>query len=102
MSIHKYDYNEIHDSESNSKPILTLDDISLISDLEVDIDVVVGTAKLNVSELYDLKQNSVIRLEQDVDTLVDIRVNGNIVARGILSLIDDNFAVKITESVNDK
>ena len=96
MSIHKYDYDEIHDKENDRKPILEHKDIALISDLEVDIDVVVGTAKLNVSDLYELKEGSVMRLEQDVDTLVDVRVNGNIIARGVLSLIDDNYAVKIT------
>lgn len=102
MTVHKYDYDEIHEQESKSKPILAYDDISLISDLEVDIDVIVGTAKMNIADLYELSDGSVLRLEQDVDTLVDVRVNGNIIARGILSVIDDNFAVKITESVNVK
>lgn len=102
MSIQNYEYSEIHDIESNGKPILAYDDISLISDLEVDIDVIIGTAKLTVSDLYELKDGSVIRLAEDVETLVDIRVNGNVIARGLLSIVDDNYAVKITESVNDK
>ena len=102
MTAHKYEYDEIHAKEESKKLILDKDDISLISNLEVEIDVVVGTAKLNVSDLYDLKDGSVMRLDQDVDTLVDVRVNGNVVARGILSVVEDNFAVKITESVNAK
>lgn len=102
MTAHKYDYNEIHENESSNKPIMAVDDISLISDLEVDIDVVIGTAKLKISDLYNLKEGSALRLEQDVDTLVDVRVNGNVIARGVLSVVDDNYAVNITESVNAK
>ena len=102
MTIHEYEYNEIHDAAIDSKPILTLDDITLISDLEVNIDVIIGTASLSISELYALKSGSVITLDQTLDSPVDIKINGNVIARGILSVVDNNYAVKITESVNDK
>ncbi len=102
MSTHEYEYKEIHEEINEEKSILSKNDISLISDLEVNIDVFVGTAKLSVVDLYDLKNGAVVKLEQDVESLVDIRINGNVFARGILSVVDDNYAVMITESINEK
>lgn len=102
MTIQEYEYTEIHDAASDNKPILTYDDITLISDLEVNIDVIIGTASLSVSDLYALKSGSLITLDQSLDAPVDIRINGNVIARGILSVVENNYAVKITESVNDK
>lgn len=102
MSVREYDYKEIHDTAEQSKPILSYDDITLISDLEVNIDVIVGTTSLTVAELYSLKTGSALKLEQELNTPVDIRVNGNVIARGILSYVNDNYAVEITESINDR
>ena len=101
MSIQEYEYNEVHDATSDNKPILTYDDITLISDLEVNIDVIIGTACISVSDLYALKSGSLITLDQTLDSPVDIKINGNTIARGILSVVENNYAVKITESVND-
>ena len=43
-----------------------------------------------------------IELERQAGAPVDVMVNGNLIARGDVVVIDDNFAVRITEIVKSK
>ncbi len=101
MAIQEYNYQTVHEETLDSKPILSADDISLIADLEVKVEVVIGSASLSLEELYNLKHGSVIKLDQRLEAPVDICLNGNVIARGTLCIVDDNYAIKITQSLND-
>mgnify|MGYP006393909145 FL=1 len=47
-------------------------------------------------------QGSVILLDKRVGEPADITVNGQIIARGEIIVIEDSFGVRITEIINSK
>lgn len=71
--------------------------MSLLSGVKVALTVVVGEAHTTVGELMNLKELSVLKIDRLADHPVDVLVNGNVVARGHLVVVDDNFGVRISE-----
>lgn len=72
-------------------------DIRLLSDIPLEVTVELGRATLTVSELLALRAGSVVEL--NAASTVDIVVNGRLVARGDVVVVDDSFGVRITEIV---
>lgn len=101
MEIESLSYRELHDIEESDEKIMKTGDISLISDIEVELDVVVGKRKLTVSDLYGLKKGSVMQLDADVDDPVEVVLNSSVVARGRLVVVGDNYGIEITDTVRD-
>lgn len=71
--------------------------MSLIQGVGVSLDVKVGSAEMTVAELFDLKVNSLVKLSCTTESPVDVMLNGKVVARGSLMVVDENFGVQITE-----
>ena len=59
--------------------------------------VCVGTAELSVGELLGAKEQQVLRLDRTVEQPVDILLEGQVVARGMLVAVGEHFGVRITE-----
>lgn len=70
---------------------------ALLDSIGVDVSIVVGQAHTTVGRLMSLKQADILKIDRNVDQAVDIVVNGNIVARGLLVVVDDSFGVQVTE-----
>lgn len=78
------------------------DNLQLLMDVPLQISVEIGTARRKVKDILDFTQGTIIELERQAGAPVDIVVNGNLVARGDVVVIDDNFAVRITEIIKSK
>jgi flagellar motor switch protein FliN/FliY len=63
----------------------------------VDVTVEIGKTKKLVSEILELGEGNVIELDRQSAEPVDIFVNGVLFAKGSVVVIEENFAVKITE-----
>jgi flagellar motor switch protein FliN len=74
---------------------------SVISDLKLNLDAILGTAELSVKELFDLKVGSIVELDQSIDSLLTLRVDGKPIAFGTLVVVDDNFGIRIDEIVDN-
>lgn len=71
--------------------------LSLISGVKVHVEVVVGSAEISIAELFELKKDSVLPLEQLHNAPLSIRLDGQTIALGSLVVVGDNFGVRITE-----
>lgn len=76
--------------------------LDLIMDVPLNVSVLVGSTKRRLRDVLNLNNGSVVELDKQADAPVDIIVNGQLIARGEVVVIDDNFGVKITEIVNTK
>jgi len=85
------------DPRGASGPALLDSRSALLDSIAVNVSVVVGEATTTVGKLMGLKESDVLKIDRSVDQPVDIIVNGNIVARGQLVVVDDSFGVQITE-----
>lgn len=65
--------------------------------LKVQLTVSVGSAELTVGELLAARAQQVLRLDRGMDQPVDVLLEGQVVARGILVAVGDQFGVRITE-----
>ncbi len=76
------------------------ENLDLIRNVKVRLAVSVGGCELSVKELFALKQNSVLSLDKNTRDLVEITLDGKVIARGTLVAVDDNFGVRISEIAN--
>ena len=69
-----------------------------IWDIPVDIQVVVGRAELSVADLMKLESGEVVPLDRRLEEPVDIVVNGRLVGKGEITVLDGEprrFGVKV-------
>ena len=70
-----------------------------ILDVEIPVSVEVGRTELSLDRILDLVPGSVVTLEKKVEEPVDLRVNGKLIARGEVVMVDDVFGIRITQIV---
>jgi flagellar motor switch protein FliN/FliY len=86
-----------HHGHGASGPNILSGNLDVIGGVKVALTVRVGSAVVSVDELMNMKDAHVLKLDAALDTPVDVLLEGNVVARGQLVAVDDNFGVRITE-----
>lgn len=76
--------------------------MDLLMGVPLDVSVEIGKAKRKIRDILDFGQGTVIELNKQAGAPVDIVVNGRLLARGDVVVIDDNFGVRITEIIGTK
>ena len=77
------------------------DHYRFLSDIKVRLSVEVGNVSMTISEIMNLQEGSVVELDRQVDQLIDINVNGTLVARGEVVPVKNKFGVRIAEIVSN-
>ena len=72
-------------------------DLALLADITLSVTVELGRTNLRVKELLDLGEGSVVELDRPAGAAVDILVNGTLVARGDVVVVDDELGVRVSE-----
>lgn len=80
---------------SPGKPLLH--DVHPLHQVRTHVQVSVGQATITVGELLSARENQVLKLDRAVDDVVDLLVEGKVIARGQLVAVDQFFAVRITQ-----
>jgi flagellar motor switch protein FliN/FliY len=78
----------------------TRNGMELIMDVQLQVAVELGRARMLVRDVLSLGPGSVIELDKHAGEPVEVVVNNKTVARGEVVVIDENFGVRITEIVN--
>lgn len=71
--------------------------LNLVLDVPVSLTIELGSCKLPMREVLQLNIGSVIQLDKAADAPVELSVNGKLIARGEVVVIEDRYGVKITE-----
>lgn len=71
----------------------------LLSDIPVRMTVEVGSTSLKLSELMNLAEGSVVELDRQADELLDILVNGTLVAKGEVVTVNGRFGIRVVDVV---
>jgi flagellar motor switch protein FliN/FliY len=74
--------------------------IDLIADIPVRVTVELGKTRKSISEVLNITTGSVIELDKMAGEPVDVLVNGKLIAKGEVVVIDENFGVRITDVMN--
>ena len=82
------------------EPHIEVDNSAMIAGLPVMMKVVLGSAKMPVATLAKLAKGSVVKLDKMVGDPVDILVNGHLIARGEVVVLNESssrFGVVLTQ-----
>jgi flagellar motor switch protein FliN/FliY len=71
----------------------------LLLDVQMALTVELGRTKKYVKEILSLGEGSIIELDKLAGEPVDLLVNGKLIARGEVVVIDENFGVRVTDIV---
>ncbi|ACB84989.1 flagellar motor switch phosphatase FliY [Natranaerobius thermophilus JW/NM-WN-LF] len=74
--------------------------IELIMDVPLEVTVELGQTKKKIQEILELVPGSIIELDKIAGEPVDIKVNGKLIAKGEVVVIDENFGIRITEIIS--
>lgn len=77
-------------------------DLEVLLDVPLTISVELGRVTMKVQEVIDLGAGSIIEIDKAAGEPIDILVNGRLVARGEVVVVEDNFGVRVTEILSPK
>jgi len=75
--------------------------IDLLKDVELNVKIELGRAKMYVEDVLKLAEGSVVELDKLAGDPVDIFVNERLVARGEVLVLNENFCVRVNQIVSD-
>jgi flagellar motor switch protein FliN/FliY len=93
--IHAFRFEELSGAPA-STDTATLD---LIRDVELDLKIELGRTQMYLEDVLKLRRGSVVPLDKLAGDPVDIYVNGRLVARGEVLVMNDNFCVRVAELI---
>jgi flagellar motor switch protein FliN/FliY len=65
----------------------------------MEVSAELGRTRMNVRDLLSLSPGVVVELDRAAGSPADLLVNGRLIARGEVVVIDENFGIRITEIV---
>jgi flagellar motor switch protein FliN/FliY len=71
--------------------------LEALQDVELDVRIELGRTELLIDDVLRLKEGSVVPLDKLAGDPVDILVNGRLIARGEVLVLNDNFCVRVAE-----
>jgi flagellar motor switch protein FliN/FliY len=77
-------------------PLVSLDS-AILRNVNVTLRVRLGELSLSVQDLLSLRPGSVVKLGAQLNDLVELRLNDQVVARGEVVAVGDNFGVRIVD-----
>ena len=75
---------------------------TIIMNIPVDVQIMLGSTEMPVSELMALQKGSTVALDRRIGEPVDVVVNGQKIARGEITVLDNDpsrFGVKLTDII---
>jgi flagellar motor switch protein FliN/FliY len=75
------------------------DPIELLHEVEMGVTVELGRTRMLVRDILNLSPGSVIELDRAAGAPIDVLVNGTLIARGEVVVIDEEFGIRITEVI---
>ncbi len=78
----------------------TQENIALIKDVPLEVTVELGRTSKAISDILDFAPGTIIELDKIAGEPVDVLVNGKLVAKGEVVVIEENFGVRVTEIIN--
>jgi flagellar motor switch protein FliN/FliY len=94
---------ELEDFSSGSGSKLSADErrkLDTILDIPVTISMEVGRSKINIRNLLQLNQGSVVELDRVAGEPLDVLVNGTLIAHGEVVVVNDKFGIRLTDVIS--
>ena len=77
------------------------ENIGLIKDVPLEVTVELGRTQKRISDILDFAPGTIIELDRIAGEPVDVLVNGKLVAKGEVVVIEESFGVRVTDIIKD-
>jgi flagellar motor switch protein FliN len=77
-------------------------DLGRLSDVPVELAVEIGRTRMTVGATLELRPGSIVVLDRVAGEPVDLLVNGTPIARGEVVVIDEEFALRVTDVLGER
>ncbi|GAA0418672.1 hypothetical protein Aca07nite_05850 [Actinoplanes capillaceus] len=74
--------------------------LDMLYDVEMEVSAELGRTRMSVRELLSLTPGAIVELDRAAGSPADLLVNGRLIARGEVVVVDENFGIRITEIVS--
>ncbi len=74
--------------------------LDMLHDVEMEVSAELGRTRMSVRELLSLTPGAIVELDRAAGSPADLLVNGRLIARGEVVVVDENFGIRITEIVS--
>ncbi len=74
--------------------------LGMIMSVPLQITVEIGRTSKKIKEILDFSAGTIVELNRQAGSQVDVYVNGTAIAKGNVVVVDDNYGVRITEVIN--
>ncbi|WBA14189.1 flagellar motor switch protein FliN [Salinivibrio proteolyticus] len=74
--------------------------LDAILDIPVTISMEVGRTQINIRNLLQLNQGSVVELDRLAGESLDVLVNGTLIAHGEVVVVNDKFGIRLTDVIS--
>lgn len=89
--------DKLQSSSSGSGEDVNLD---VILDIPVTISMEIGNTKINIRNLLQLNQGSVVELDRMAGEPLDVVVNGTLIAHGEVVVVNEKFGIRLTDIIS--
>ena len=79
---------------------ITERDYDSLVDTQITVDVMLGSASINIKEFLNLSEGDILSLDKNAGAGGDIYVNSRIVGTGDIIVIDEKLAVRLQDSMD--
>ena len=89
-------------AEKEAAPAADMANSAVIMNIPVEVEIVLGSTEMPVSELMTLQKGSTVALNRRIGEPVDVVVNGRRIARGEITVLDNDpsrFGIRLTEII---
>lgn len=90
----QFDAQKNHGAEEN--PI----NLEVLMDVPVAISMEIGRTNINIRNLLQLNQGSIVELDRLAGEPLDVLVNGTLIARGEVVVINEKFGIRLTDVIS--
>ncbi len=73
--------------------------LGVLREVPLDVTAELGNTRLSVAEILQLTVGSIVELDRTAGSPVDVMVNGALIARGEVVVIEDEYGIRVTEIV---
>jgi flagellar motor switch protein FliN/FliY len=86
--------------ESGNEPPQGDTNLDVILDIPVTLSMEIGRTRVSIQELLQLARGSIVELDRMAGEPLDVLVNGTLVARGEVVVVNDKFGVRLNDVIS--
>ena len=92
-NVERPEENDEHGSSSST--------FGLLMDVELELSAILGSTDMCIKKILELTKGSIIELENKTAEPIDLLVNGKLIGKGEVVIIEDNFGLRITDTIDE-